>query len=140
MKTVQYYSGSRNRTGNLLHIETDGCVVNIHVGLTDRQGRTVTNVEIIPDDESRGGDSEGRMWHVVDHGPRGVRIVREEEHHGEVFFDSVVFKHGVEYGNVNPTSGGEPIKWMITRAEFERDYADHQVTPDADDADPGREQ
>jgi hypothetical protein len=34
---------------NLLHIETEGGIVNVRVGLRDRDGRPVTSVEIIPD-------------------------------------------------------------------------------------------
>lgn len=45
MKSVRHV-GPRD---NLLHIETEGGIVNIRVGLTDRQGRKVTSVEILPD-------------------------------------------------------------------------------------------
>lgn len=72
MKTIQFYAAT-NRSDNLLHIETDGCIVNIRVGLTDAQGRKVTAVTILPEDESRGGDGEGRIWHLVD----GVRVVQQ---------------------------------------------------------------
>lgn len=73
MKTVQFYAG-RNRSDNLLHIETDGGIINVRVGLTDAEGRAVTSVTISPDDESRGGDGKGRMWHLVD----GFRLVRQD--------------------------------------------------------------
>lgn len=33
----------------VLHIETDNCIVNIRQGLTDRLGRNVTSIEIILD-------------------------------------------------------------------------------------------
>lgn len=76
MKTVQFYADT-NRSDNLLHIETDGCIVNIHVGLTDNQGRRVTSVSISPEDKSRGGDGEGRMWSIAgDSGPGNIRIIR----------------------------------------------------------------
>ena len=52
----------RNRSGNLLHIETEGGIVNIQVGLTDTEGHPVTSVRIIPDDETRGGDGDGLYW------------------------------------------------------------------------------
>lgn len=84
MRTVQFYSGT-NRSGNLLHIETDGAVVNIRVGLHDSDGRKVTSIEVLPDDEHRGGDGEGRVWHTaygpsgIDYGPGGVRIIRQPE-------------------------------------------------------------
>jgi len=45
-----------------LHIETDGAIVNITVGLHDVDGRPVTRVDTLPDDESRGGDEHGRIW------------------------------------------------------------------------------
>lgn len=51
-----------NRSGNVMHIETDGCTVNITVGLTDERGRTVTRVDVVPDGESRGGDGGGNIW------------------------------------------------------------------------------
>lgn len=73
MKRIGFYAKT-NRSGNLLHIETDGCLVNIHVGLTDRDGHQVTSVRISPDDVSRGGDGAGRIW-VQD----GSRIVRLHE-------------------------------------------------------------
>jgi hypothetical protein len=66
-----------NRAGNKLHIETDGCVVNIDVGLTDSAGHQVTSVRVSPDDETRGGDGEGRIW--LQNGPRVIRL-----HEGEV--------------------------------------------------------
>lgn len=45
MKTVRHL----NARDNLLHIETDGCIVNIRTGLHDREGRPVTSVEILAD-------------------------------------------------------------------------------------------
>lgn len=65
--------GRRNRSGNLLHIETEGCVVNIHVGLRDVLGRRVTRVTISPDDESRSPDEDGYYWRAAGDG----RIVRD---------------------------------------------------------------
>jgi hypothetical protein len=38
----------------LKHIEVEGCIVNIRTGLTDRKGRRVTSVEILPDDHYSG--------------------------------------------------------------------------------------
>lgn len=79
MKSIGFYASS-NRSDNLLHIETDGAVINVHVGLTDSEGRAVTSVQIIPDDEHRGGDGEGRMWHVAeDSGPANTRLIRDNE-------------------------------------------------------------
>ena len=75
MRRLSFYADT-NRSGNLLHIETDGAVINVHVGLHDGQGRQVTRVSVLPDDDSRGGDGEGRIW--VRDGDRVVRL-----HEGE---------------------------------------------------------
>ncbi len=75
MKRVTFYA-SRRQSANQLHIETDGAVVNIEVGLHDAGGRLVTRVDVSPDGESRGGDGLGRFW--VQDGPRIVRL-----HEGE---------------------------------------------------------
>ena len=56
--------GRNNRSGDLLHVEAPGAVINVWVNLTRRDGREVTRVEIIPDGESRGGDEQGRVWDV----------------------------------------------------------------------------
>lgn len=74
MKTIRHTSAARDK---LLHIEADGCIINIQVGLHDRAGQQVTSVEIIPDDESRGGDGEGRRWHLDGH--RNNRIIRASQ-------------------------------------------------------------
>ena len=73
-QNVNFYDDGRGV--KTLHIETDGCLINIRVGLTDAEGRRVTRVDVSPDDESRGGDGSGDLWHAVD-GPIGGRIVRQ---------------------------------------------------------------
>lgn len=40
----------RNRSGNLLHVETPLGIVNIRIGLHDAQGRRVESIEVIPND------------------------------------------------------------------------------------------
>ncbi len=47
-KTIGHYTNKEKRM-RTLHIETEGCIVNIRVGLIDRKEREVTSVEIIPD-------------------------------------------------------------------------------------------
>jgi hypothetical protein len=42
----------------LLHIEAPGCIINIRVGLTDTDGRKVTNVSIEADGDRYVGDPE----------------------------------------------------------------------------------
>lgn len=73
MKTITHGRGARDR---LLHVEADGCIVNIHVGLTDLKGRHVTRVDVIPDDERRGGDADGFIWYAD--GPRVIRLEKGE--------------------------------------------------------------
>lgn len=81
MRRESFYA-STNRSGNLLHIETDGCVVNIHVGLIDADGHEVTRVDVLPDDERRSPDEDGRYWHTEDVGGNQLdgmvaRVVRQ---------------------------------------------------------------
>jgi len=47
MKRIRHMGSARDK---LLHIETEGCIVNIQVGLSDRDGNPVTIVSIIPDE------------------------------------------------------------------------------------------
>lgn len=46
MKTIVHSSRARDK---LLHIETEGAIVNIRVGLSNTHGQNVTNIEILPD-------------------------------------------------------------------------------------------
>lgn len=48
MKTIVFHDSKRN-PHDTLHIETDGCIVNIRVGLTKDDGRKCTVIEVIPD-------------------------------------------------------------------------------------------
>lgn len=77
MKRIQHTARSREK---LLHIETEGCIVNIRVGLSDSEGRAVTSVEIVPDKADRGGDGEGRVW-TLD-GTLNNRVIRQPEDEG----------------------------------------------------------
>lgn len=71
---------NRNRSGNLLHIEIPGAVVNIHVNLRDREGHEVNRIDILPDNEHRGGDAEGRMWDVDSNSDGTVtRLIRRHQ-------------------------------------------------------------
>lgn len=47
MKTISFHARRGVRT---LHIETDLGIVNVSVGLRDRRGRTVTHIEVLPDE------------------------------------------------------------------------------------------
>ena len=121
MKSITFYE-SRNRDANLLHIETDGCTVNIQVGLTDDQGRKVTRIDVSPQDESRGGDGMGYVWHAVD-GPMGGRIVRQEPAPGI----SDVAPWG-EQGRRTYDSDGRPVVRMTTCGTCGRTWDDALIT------------
>ncbi len=71
-RRIDYYSRGRGPKVRTLHIETEGAIVNVTVGLTDSEGRAVPRVDGLPDDETRGGDGEGRIWHQD-----GARIIRQ---------------------------------------------------------------
>lgn len=48
MRTIGFTE--RNRSGNLLHVETPLGIVNIRIGLHDAEGRRVNSIEVIPDE------------------------------------------------------------------------------------------
>lgn len=48
MKRIEFYNN--NRSGDLLHIETEGCIINIRVNLHDTEGREVTSISIKQDE------------------------------------------------------------------------------------------
>ena len=81
MRRASFYADT-NRSGNLMHIETDGAIVNIQVGLRDNDGNQVTVVSVLPDDETRSPDPDGHYWHTEDadgSDTRGahIRVVRQ---------------------------------------------------------------
>jgi hypothetical protein len=59
---ASYQAGTSIQSPKILHIETDGCVVNIQVGLRDSADRPVTRIDVSADGHDRGGDGEGRIW------------------------------------------------------------------------------
>jgi hypothetical protein len=78
IKTATFYSNKRSGP-KTFHIEVDGAIVNITIGLTTRGGRAVTRVDVIPDDEHRGGDGNGRLWkQLPGDDPRIVRLHEDE--------------------------------------------------------------
>lgn len=79
MKRVSFYAG-RNRSGNLLHVETDGCIVNIRVGLHDADGRQVTSVEILADNYAE----EGGRWALDGYVNNRVIQLRDSETKADV--------------------------------------------------------
>jgi len=70
MKRISFYNS--NRSGNLLHIETEGCIVNIRVNLSNNEGEKVTIVEVVPD------RNIGEEWHI-DTGSSFTRVKEGKE-------------------------------------------------------------
>ena len=65
MRRITFYNN--NKSDNLLHIETEGAVINIRVNLHDTEGREVNHVEILPDNTTTDGN-----WYIV--GENGERV------------------------------------------------------------------
>jgi len=75
LKTIVHTDTAR-RKDKLLHVEAEGCVVNINIGLTNDQGRSVTFVEIIPD------KYQGEEWDIEGDKERkghSVRVIRRSQ-------------------------------------------------------------
>lgn len=47
MRRISFYKN--NKSDDLLHIETEGCIVNIRVNLHNTAGKEVTSISIKPD-------------------------------------------------------------------------------------------
>ncbi len=63
MKRVSFFKG--NRSDNLLHIETEGCIVNIRIDLHNADSCPVTSIEILPDKDEgwvTTGDINNRVY------------------------------------------------------------------------------
>lgn len=73
MKTVVHSGKVRD---NLLHVEAEGCIVNIHIGLTDSDGHAITRVDILPDKYS------GESWSLPEFPQMtsfGIRIRKDQK-------------------------------------------------------------
>jgi delta 1-pyrroline-5-carboxylate dehydrogenase len=70
VKTVKHTNLARDR---VLHIEADGAIINVTVGLYNDAGQRVTMIEVIPDDPRRVG---GPIW-TMDRGD-GVALTATE--------------------------------------------------------------
>lgn len=70
MKRVSFFNS--NRSGNLLHIETEGAVVNIRVNLHNNEGQQVTAISIIP-------DRAGEKWSFAEDTTTGeISLIKEK--------------------------------------------------------------
>jgi hypothetical protein len=73
VKTVTHNERSRDK---LLHIEAPGCIINIHVGLTDNTGRSVTAISINADGDRYSGDPAWWIDGEKGNAGVGVRVVQ----------------------------------------------------------------
>lgn len=53
-----------------MHVEAEGCIVNIYEGLYNTEGKQVTAIEIIPD------NCIGEEWEAL--GDVNIRIIRKD--------------------------------------------------------------
>lgn len=67
MKTVRHFGSARDK---ILHVETDGGIVNIQIGLSDSQGRSVTSVSVVPDAYAE----QGGTWDLA--GLSNTRLIQ----------------------------------------------------------------
>jgi hypothetical protein len=131
MKRMSFYA-KRNRSGNLLHIETDGCIVNIRVGLHDAAGRQVTSVMVDPDNYAEDGgkwvqdDSRvvqlraGEQALIAEDGaPVTITLSAAEQE----LLISQEYQDSRAWANlsakVKAVQGGRPDEWRDYRAEPE---------------------
>lgn len=70
-KTISFHAGKSGV--KTLHVETDGCIIDICVGLVDTYGRKVTRIDVSPEDETRSPDMNGYYWRKVDE----ARVIRD---------------------------------------------------------------
>jgi 2-polyprenyl-6-methoxyphenol hydroxylase-like FAD-dependent oxidoreductase len=68
MRIVEHRSPGTHR---LLHIEADGCVVNVTIDLHDLSGRRFTSVEVVPAEP----DDDGAVWSLT--GPATIVVRRD---------------------------------------------------------------
>ena len=54
-----------------LHIEAEGCIINIYEGLYNTEGKQVTAIQVIPD------KLEEEEWEVL--GDSNIRVIKKED-------------------------------------------------------------
>jgi hypothetical protein len=117
-QTVRFY-GRPGQT-RTLKVETDGVMVVIEVGLTTNDGRRVTRIDKVVDNEQRGGDATGAMWDLADD---GIRVIRREPD-----ADTATGRpKGIEYWSLvttGPTEDGdlEHISMSVARGDAHGEY------------------
>jgi len=67
MKRISWHG----KPGQVLHIETEGCIVNIRCSLSDVEGHPITAIEVLCDQ-----DTAPEQWRLIDRGDATVMHVR----------------------------------------------------------------
>ena len=65
MLAIQHLAGGSDK---ILHIQTEGCVINVIIGTHDQTGELFTTVEVIPATP----DDDGRNWTAL--GPPAILV------------------------------------------------------------------
>lgn len=71
MKRATFYNN--NKSGDLLHIESEGCIINLRVNLENYLGQKVTNISIHVDTSEGWTLGEATTWSNND--GIGIRLV-----------------------------------------------------------------
>lgn len=69
MKTVSF----TGKGVKILHIETEGCIVNITINLSNDKGESVTHIEVLPDRYC------GEEWRLAENSPHNIRVIEGKE-------------------------------------------------------------
>lgn len=83
MRMIQHFKDGPHK---ILHIEAEGCKINVIIGTHDQSGTAFTSVEIHPEEP----DGDGRNWMTI--GPNNVIVVPaadDEDPESWVFRDIV---------------------------------------------------
>lgn len=74
MKRISF--GCKNKSDNILHIETELGIINVYVNLHDLEGRLVESVEIYPDNGVKINDGGEKEMDYL-----RVRLIKYKERH-----------------------------------------------------------
>lgn len=67
MRIVEHRQAEMHK---LLHLETEGCVVNVTIGVHDQAGHRITSIEVVPAEP----DDDGAVWQL--RGPSTIVVRR----------------------------------------------------------------
>lgn len=86
MRQIQHF---RSGPDKILHIEAEGCTINVIIGTHDPSGTDFTTIEVTPDEP----DGEGRTWMAIG-GPSVIVVPTvNQEAQSWVFRDIITQNH-----------------------------------------------